>query len=873
MGSQISNLLDECIPTSLFFKRSLSNSVAVTTHSSLISVHNHHQEAKKYEVFISFRGVDVRQTFLSHLFAALKGKQIHVFVDDDLETGEDITESLFQIIENSNLSLVIFSKNYPRSRWCLEELEKIYVSMKQRKQIVVPVFYDVDPSCVQQLKGNYAVQVKKWREALLETSNLSGFDSKNSLNDAKLIDAIVSDISKKLRGISGNSNNTGLFGIDSRIEDVEELLGMDLVDDVRMVGIWGMGGIGKTTIASKVYDRNRKNFDGHCFVSNVRETLNIKCGPKDLRDKIIGELLGDKGINLDSSCSLDDCIRRRLKCVKVLLVLDDVHTCMQLKSLFEDCGLYPDSSFGRGSRIIVTSRDRQVLDNVNIINCEIYQVKQLKDNEALQLISWYAFGQNEFQKEYKRFSKEVIEYAHGVPLALIVLGSQLKHRTIRFWEDAFKKLKTTAPLEIQSILRISFDTLDRDEKNILLDIACFLKGLCRDHVERILEASGFHANIGVNCLIDKSLVTEEAGRIRMHDLIEQMGKDIIAEENQSQNRQSRFWTFDDLREAIANNIGTENVEAISIPYCSDQIDMTPKFFILMRKLRFLRIQFKIHCPNGIDFLPHSIRYLDWRYYPLRYLPSNYNLDNLVELHLFGSQLKQLILNKHLRNLKRMNLSCSFDLIRISDLAMAPNLEVVDLRHCTSLVEIGSCLGNLNKLTRLDLHGCTNLCHLPETPHSITELNLRETGIRQLSSRIWHLDDPWKIIPFQSSERLEFDLRLSGLRQLPSTIWHLARLKKVSFRSCVRLENRTNSIFHVTSLVELDLRVSGLRQLPLTISHLADLKQVLFRSSEILELDLREGGIRQLSSTIQHLTHLKQVWLDLGLLRGSSAICL
>lgn len=79
----------------------------------------------KYDVFVSFRGSDIRLGFLSHLSKAFHQKQIHAFVDDKLQRGDEISQSLLEAIEGSSISLIIFSEDYASSRWCLEELVKI----------------------------------------------------------------------------------------------------------------------------------------------------------------------------------------------------------------------------------------------------------------------------------------------------------------------------------------------------------------------------------------------------------------------------------------------------------------------------------------------------------------------------------------------------------------------------------------------------------------------------------------------------------------------------------------------------------------------------------------------------------------------------
>ena len=145
----------------------------------------------KYDVFLSFRGIDTRNSFTSHLCKALRDKQIETFMDDKLNRGDEISPSLLSTIEESHISIVIFSKNYASSRWCLEELVKIVECRENHKQIVIPVFYEIDPTDVRNQTGSYAEafaqqerrldrvqRVQTWKDALKQAANLSGFDSR-----------------------------------------------------------------------------------------------------------------------------------------------------------------------------------------------------------------------------------------------------------------------------------------------------------------------------------------------------------------------------------------------------------------------------------------------------------------------------------------------------------------------------------------------------------------------------------------------------------------------------------------------------------------------------------------------------------------------
>ena len=144
----------------------------------------------KYEVFLSFRGVDTRRGFTDHLYAALQRKGILTFRDDEeLERGKSISPELLKAIEESRFAIVIFSRNYAFSTWCLVELAHIVKCMRERKLMIWPIFYDVDPSDVRKQTGAFGQafndhekrfkdnikMVEMWRAALREVANLSGW--------------------------------------------------------------------------------------------------------------------------------------------------------------------------------------------------------------------------------------------------------------------------------------------------------------------------------------------------------------------------------------------------------------------------------------------------------------------------------------------------------------------------------------------------------------------------------------------------------------------------------------------------------------------------------------------------------------------------
>lgn len=146
---------------------------------------------KNYDVFISFRGEDTRDNFTSHLREALRKKKIKAYADDDsLQKGDEISTALLKAIKGSKLSVIIFSKNYATSTWCLDELVQILKCNKKKAKRVIPIFYGVDPSHIRNQDGDYQIpskgsknnkkKTRAWKDALRKAGNLSGWDSRNN---------------------------------------------------------------------------------------------------------------------------------------------------------------------------------------------------------------------------------------------------------------------------------------------------------------------------------------------------------------------------------------------------------------------------------------------------------------------------------------------------------------------------------------------------------------------------------------------------------------------------------------------------------------------------------------------------------------------
>ncbi|XP_076895785.1 TMV resistance protein N-like [Bidens hawaiensis] len=307
--------------------------------------------------------------------------------------------------------------------------------------------------------------------------------------------------------------------MESRVQHVRTLLRIG-ADDVCFIGIWGMGGIGKTTIARAVYHQISYAFDGSSFIEDVRENGSDEKGLKSLQKKLLSEILMEEDFKVKNCHDGVSQIRRRLSRKRVLVVLDDVDDIMKLEFL---AGSH--EWFRHGRRILITTRDEHVLCNAQEHNVP----DLLNETEAMKLFSRHAFKADIPPKEYEKLSGVVVSQTGHLPLALKVLGCHFCGRRLNFWQSGLNALAKIPDKKINKALKLSFDGLNILEQKIFLHIACFFKGKKRHYITRILDCLGLEAASGITVLIEKSILTTSNGYLHMHDLIQEMGRCTVRE--------------------------------------------------------------------------------------------------------------------------------------------------------------------------------------------------------------------------------------------------------------------------------------------------------------------------------------------------------
>ena len=335
-------------------------------------------------------------------------------------------------------------------------------------------------------------------------------------------------------------------GVNSHAKEIESLLESN---DVQVVAIHGLGGIGKTTISKAVYNRIVDSFEGSCFLENVRENSRIIDGTIQLQEKILSKTLRASHVKVDNVSRGINVIKERLCNKRVFLILDDADISKKIEDLLGEC----DWILSR-SRVIITRRDEHMIATLPQ-GCKTYKVKELGTHEALELFSQHAFHKSKPSQDYLELAYQVMDYTKGLPLALTIIGSDLCGRTKDERKIAINKYEKIPTANILEILNVGYDGLEETEMEIFLDISCFFRGWFKDYVVNILDACELFPNHGIPRLVNRCLINDEQnGTLSMHDLLQQMGKEIVRRESPRILRErSRLWDHKDALEVLVGS--------------------------------------------------------------------------------------------------------------------------------------------------------------------------------------------------------------------------------------------------------------------------------------------------------------------------------
>ncbi|KAJ9558692.1 hypothetical protein OSB04_013306 [Centaurea solstitialis] len=746
-----------------------------------------------YDVFLSFRGYDTRFSFTDHLYNALVNANITTFLDDEeIETGLSLKAELETAIKTSRVSIIVLSQNYASSTWCLNELVLILEQHRNSNHIVVPIFYHVEPTVIRKQQSSFgeamgehkqrmeteinvekrsqwAQKIDLWSKALTEVANLKGEIAKGR-KETELIDKIVADIHRKL-GAPLNNTLPPLIGMYYDIDFITSWLNDGSSHSGDILTIWGMGGIGKTSLAEYVFRLHSHEFQRSSFVADISRKCAEKSGALlDLQKQIYYDISKTSLVQVHRVSTYTSQIENAIARTKVFLVLDDVDNIDHLDALLGKKGFHP------GSKIIITTKDVSLTKKCQVF----YQMVQpkhtmhllqgLDDYKSLQLLSVWAFKRISPKEGYEEVSNTLVKYCGGHPLALKVLGRSLCNRDVAIWKDCIERLKDEPDSCVKNVLQMSIDSLpSARDKELFKHIACFFVGENRESTEIILMACGIHTALGIENLIDRCLLwISWDNKLMMHQLLQEIGRDIVRQESPNMpEKQSRLWRHEESFKVLKQKKGKGNILGLALDMRMLEKDKLHELEMdalsKMDNLMLLQLNHVHQLKGSYKNFPQELRWLCMHGSTLECIPLDLQLENLVVLDMsysrlvsfdmsysdpqrhenrqkltgFGYICEQLcslcgllelpILNNRqklttpgtkgnplLGSLKILNLSYCVRLRSLGGFFEFPALERLILSNCIRLIEVCESIEQCDELEHIDLSYCNEARNLVST---------------------------------------------------------------------------------------------------------------------------------------------------------------
>ncbi|KAI3702680.1 hypothetical protein L6452_28429 [Arctium lappa] len=866
-----------------------------------------------YDVFLSFRGADTRYGFTDHLHKALLDAAINTFFDDDeIQTGEDLKPELENAIKTSRASIIVLSKDYASSTWCLDELVLILEQRRSSKHIVIPIFYHVKPTDVRKQQSSFgdamarhkqkmeaetnekkrsqwAQKMKQWEKALTEVADLKGEEA-NGRRETILIERIVKEINSRLE-LNKQSKIPPLIGMESSVRTITSFLKYDTTE---FLTIWGMGGIGKTYLAKYIFKLHYLDFERSSFLEDIERRCMQPNTLLDLQKQLLKDLGDITWMDIHDANVATSKIEKLLLRNKTLLVLDGIDHFEQLDLLIGTRGLHP------GSKIIFTTKDASLTEKCRLFMTEFppnhmkHLLKGLNEEESQQLLGLHAFNGDYPNESYREQARKVVMYCEGHPLALTVLGSSLRKEDVAVWKDTIKLLQKETNPKIQQVLQISFDSLpSKNDKELFKHIACFFIGKDREITEAILTECDLIPTFGFSRLIDRCLLTVGPGNeLMMHQLLQELGRDLVRQESPNEPwERSLIWHHEESYDVLKQEKGTAKIQGLvldmkmienytshrtstftmekfgddlrnnkigALPLLYRVCDIFSWIWCLFAWVFLLRSSYS----NNLDIETKAFKGMD----KLRLLQLNY-----VQLHgsykhfptglrwlsMHGFPLSYLPLELQLGNLVALDMSYS----NLQHLWKKPkllrSLKFLILSCCHELVRVGGFDG-FPLLERLILGGCGSLVEVCESIGNCDRLlllDLSECGkLKRLPRSISRLKNLRTLSMDGCSNLGEFPVGIKDMESLEVLKANNVNIEsQVSSSSVIVVPRGLKSFTIPGSLVRLSLGNNNLSNESFPVS---------FGSLSMLEhLDLHGNWIDSLPDCVRSLTSLTNLNLS------------
>ncbi|KAG0608202.1 hypothetical protein M758_8G087000 [Ceratodon purpureus] len=871
-----------------------------------------------YDVFLNHRGPDVKAGFISHLDEALRTAGLNPFLDKaSLRKGHPAFSSINDALEAAKIHVAVVSKGYAESKYCLNEL----VAMLRSEKPVIPVYYDVEPAHLRWVEnGPFAAafekhklkripeQVEEWRDALLKLADITGFcfrlsDYKG--NEAELKQEVVNVVLSFTCRVEAVPIEHDLVGVEDQMNVCITTIEEFMFGPTRLLGLVGMGGIGKTTLAKAIYN----HFVG-CKKFQAMSFLQIEEAGSSFLKMLQKQLLWDIFHVHDKNQGSYNRWFGKISCQgPILVVLDDLRERSDFDQVILDKGL-----LAPGSCIIVTSRDGHILKAIGgECNFYLHEVKPLGSDDSQQLFNFHAFGNGEIPPKFKTLANDVSKACGGLPLALKVVGSNLIDKKSDedlecIWPEAVDTLREDA--NVMNVLRWSYNFLSKQEKMMFLDIACILCGWFKNEAMEIWKSCKESSCCGVRSphtslakLIDKSLIVidmtkgkERGGVLAMHDLLQELGRNIGKDDG------SHIWVDQATCMVEAINQEPMKVRALNVGNGGEH-ELESLYFTKMSNLHFLILD-GCYINGDVTTISKKLRYLRWRQMPVIQRPPILNLSNLISLDFsYSSEVASLWAKSNptlegCPNLLKLNLEGCTSITTLPDsIGQLSRLQTLDLYRCENLQKLPGTIGQLTQLELLQIQECKSLESLPD---SITALSRMQqlhintctsmskvpetmglmTGLTQFAT---DLATEWQAVAVGQLHGLKIlivrNCSDEGITWLDrkSSLAHLHHLNTFQFQYCPAMSKLPHTIGLLTNLDWLDLwDCENLRVLPNSIGQLKLLTGLHLRGCSSLEtlpdclgaltslevLSIAHcRSLTKLPESIGHLSRLRELWIE------------
>ncbi|KAI5317652.1 hypothetical protein L3X38_037359 [Prunus dulcis] len=482
----------------------------------------------------------------------------------------------------------------------------------------------------------------------------------------------------------------GFKDFKSRMTHVNRVIEVLKNEDVRMIGICGMGGVGKTTMVKEIIKRlaRLKVFD-NIVMAVVSQSPNIQ--------KIQSEIAEELGFKYDENTESGRARRlygRLMEINRILIVLDDVWTELD----FEAIGL-PSGLTHKGCKVMLTSRNLKVCNAMG--SQEIFTIPVLTPEE-----SWEFFREIIGQPlDYPDLAKRVTNECAGLPIAILTVAKALENKRKYEWDDALKQLQSSAPGSIYlmndrvySSIQWSYDRLESDEAKSCLLLCCLFPedyDIPIEYLVRYGWGRGYFSNTD----------SVEEARNRVHSLVDKLQRRFLLQDSKLKDHTKMH----DIVRDVAIQIASRDPHRFLIR-CDAKKKGWPKIYDHYTTISLI--------PINIDEIPVGL-----------------DCPKLELLHLEGERYSENSMDIMCKGMKKLKVLALVDVVGIStlpsSLGLLKSLRTLSLNGCL-LTDISDVIGSLENLEILSFRECFNMLELPREIGLLKHLRLLDiTGCDSL----------------------------------------------------------------------------------------------------------------------------------------------